>query len=1051
MPVNVLIMELSKVCADHFLGEKWILAPSLRAGHQWLLAVARGGQPVVNARVKTLASLALELAGPALAAKELELISPQHSAFLVEKVMRRLRRAEGGYLWRLPPSVRLAETVLEAIDAVRRAGLDAEDLKVERFEIDAKGRELRDMLTEYVRELDDRQWTDRAGLLELAIARLRSDESALARDVLVLVPEDVDAWALEQRLLDSLPAKQLISLAVDRPWPAPAPAGERLSDARLLRWLPSPAEAPAPCADSSARVFRAVGEVNEVRAVLRHCLAQKIPLDEVEILCTDVETYVPLIYETFAVLLPENTSLDEMPVTFQEGIPARKFRPGRALVAWLAWIQNDFPQPGLIQMIEEGLLDIPEHDPETISFARLATVLRSIGIGFGRNRYLDLLDDHQRTWALHAADPQPARDEDGEPEPDRRQSLENRLQAVQLLRGLVESLLALSPGPDDGPDRVLELAQQFLRQRTRRASQLDNYARRILIERIKEIRQALALDEEGASAGARAWLAALPDEAWVGGLGPRGGFLHVAHVLAGGHSGRRHTFVVGLDDGRFPGAGLQDPILLDEERQGISPDLPTSGWELAKRIEGVELLLARLRGTVTLSYSCHDLADDREMFPSSVVLSAFRILSGQHDGDQAALNAWLPPAESFAPDLPEKALTETEWWLWRMSGKEEVIEPEALVTARYPHLGRGFALARARESDRLTEFDGWIPQPGGEIDLTAAGGPIVSASRLETLGQCPLKYFFRYVLEVEPPEELTIDPEVWLDALSRGLLLHEVFEIFLKELIERGEIPVAARDEDRLLSILDARVMHYRREIPPPNEAVFRRERAQLRRTARIFLHEDAEYCRRTGNRPQFVEVSIGLRADSSATRLDTDVPVEVKLPDGTSLRVRGRIDRVDRIAGTDDLAIWDYKTGSSWKYTQTPQPFWEGRVVQHVLYLLAMNARLAALKEELPGARAARFGFFFPSEKAHGERIEFAPEALEAGTDVLGRLARIAARGAFLATTRHDLDCEYCEYQDICGDVAAVASASARKLAEPSNTILEPYRELRGHGEASA
>ena len=27
------------------------------------------------------------------------------------------------------------------------------------------------------------------------------------------------------------------------------------------------------------------------------------------------------------------------------------------------------------------------------------------------------------------------------------------------------------------------------------------------------------------------------------------------------------TFIVGLDDSRFPGAGLQDPLLLDHERQ----------------------------------------------------------------------------------------------------------------------------------------------------------------------------------------------------------------------------------------------------------------------------------------------------------------------------------------------------------------------------------------------------------------------------------------------------------------------------------------------------
>ena len=91
--------------------------------------------------------------------------------------------------------------------------------------------------------------------------------------------------------------EQRIELAVDQPGHAATEEGEALTDARLLRWLLSPAEAPAPFEDGSARYFRAVGEVNEVRGVLRRCLGGEIPLDEVEVLCTDVATYVPLIYE----------------------------------------------------------------------------------------------------------------------------------------------------------------------------------------------------------------------------------------------------------------------------------------------------------------------------------------------------------------------------------------------------------------------------------------------------------------------------------------------------------------------------------------------------------------------------------------------------------------------------------------------------------------------------------------------------------------------------------------------------------------------------------
>ena len=43
--MNRLTTALSDLCRRHLLTEKWLLAPSLRAGHQWLVAVTRGGQP----------------------------------------------------------------------------------------------------------------------------------------------------------------------------------------------------------------------------------------------------------------------------------------------------------------------------------------------------------------------------------------------------------------------------------------------------------------------------------------------------------------------------------------------------------------------------------------------------------------------------------------------------------------------------------------------------------------------------------------------------------------------------------------------------------------------------------------------------------------------------------------------------------------------------------------------------------------------------------------------------------------------------------------------
>ena len=193
-----------------------------------------------------------------------------------------------------------------------------------------------------------------------------------------------------------------------------------------------------------------------------------------------------------------------------------------------------------------------------------------------------------------------------------------------------------------------------------------------------------------------------------------------------------------------------------------------------------------------------------------------------------------------------------------------MIEPAELVGARYPHLGRGYELAEseARTGSPSSRLD--YPQPGLELDLTAAEGPTVSASRLETLGACPLRYFFRYVLELEPPEELAIDPERLARPAGPRLALARGVRTVLKDWSSEAPFPTpaATRHASGRFWTADRAIPS---EIPPPTEAVFRREVSRLRRTARIFLREEEEYCRETGNRPLFLEVSIGMKVDGDA------------------------------------------------------------------------------------------------------------------------------------------------------------------------------------------
>ena len=1044
--MNSLGIKLAQIVRDHLLCPKWLIAPSLRVGHQWVDAVARNGQPAVNLRINTVKGFALDLAGPEMAAKGASLIAADGAAILVDAIASRLLQGESAYLSNLQPSAGLSQTMLSAVEAIRLAGIEGKMLRPGVFEVAAKAKDVGALLQEYLRQLDALGLVDYAAVLRMGRNRLKTDPSALAEDVLILVPEDLELTALERELLDSLPSEKVLVVGVDQPTTVPDEGKERLSDSMLLRWLPSPTEAPAPKQDGTAEIVRAIGEVNEVREVFRRCLELGESLDNVEVLHTDTETYVPLFYELAWCLQPETESADrELPITFAEGIPVRYSRPGRALMAWLAWAADEFPQATLVRMVQDGLLSIPAHDREQFSFSSLAVVLRSVGIGLGRDRYLPKLAEQITACERQLADPRACADEDGAIDADKQAMVKRRLESLRLLDGLLRGLLSVTPQPGAAPKEILAATGKFLGQFARAVNEFDNYALQALVDEIQGMQS--WLEQIGGDLGRdfREWLAGLADQVRVGGSGPRPGCLHVAHALAGGHSGRPVTFIVGLDDTRFPGAGLQDPLLLDHERVALSPKLPTAAGRLREKLDKFARLLARLRGRIVLSYCCHDLADDREMFPSPVILAAFRILSGKHDGDQADLLRWLPPPASFAPQSAERCLYEADWWLWRLCGPEAIDDLAGLVAERFPHLGSGQRAATERSNEKFSIFDGMVPEAGADHDPTKPDGPILSASSLETIGRCPLAWFFHYVLRIEPPEEVTVDPTRWLDPLAFGSLLHEVFRQFMADLCEKNLLPKVSRDKGRLTKILDQQIAKYRELCPPPNESVFRAQRRQLEEAAQVFLAGEEEFCQQSC--PKYLEASLGMRTDGEPSPLDDPAPIAVSLPGGQKFRARGRIDRVDRIGDESSchFSIWDYKTGRIYKKYRDADPFAQGRLVQHALY---MTMAESVLKRKVSRkAVVEQAGYYFPTGRGQGERIVRTREQLAGAGEVMQRLCQIVANGAFLATNDPEEDCGYCQYQMVCHDLAATAAASQLKLDNGRNQALKPIRELRGDG----
>ena len=505
MTTSSLVQSLAELCRERLLEEKWLLVPSLRVGHQWLESVSRAGQPAVNVHVKTLKSLALDLAGSELAAKNVKLLSGRAGILIVDRVFRQLQPGGLDYLGGLRASAGLADVLYRSVQSLRMAGLDVDDVVLDHFEVGTKGRDVQRILAAYLESLRESGLIDYADVLRLAIDRLRTDLKVFAGPLLVIVPDDLPARGLDRHLLQALPEDRRVSLAVDQRAGDNTPAATEPTDLALLRRLPRPGDSPPPTEDGTVEFFHAVGEVNEVREVLRRVAAGQIRLDEVEVLHSDVETYVPLIYETLSAIVPDADALeDDLPVTFADGIPVRFLRPGRLLAAWVRWVREDYPQSRLVAMIREGLLTLPEQDGCQVSISRLAVLLRGIGIGFGRDRYRPKLDGEIAAAERHLA--ALAGDQREEGEEDRQPWYARRLNELRVLRRLVATLIGASPPPGASQYEILDSATRTLEQVARTINKSDNFARQRLVQDLSDLRSWLMLRMiRPASISGRGW------------------------------------------------------------------------------------------------------------------------------------------------------------------------------------------------------------------------------------------------------------------------------------------------------------------------------------------------------------------------------------------------------------------------------------------------------------------------------------------------------------------------------------------------------------------
>ena len=1016
-----LVRSLARASAKHATARKLLVSTTVAAGRELLRRLSLTGEGWIGFEVTTPRPLALRLARPAMES-EVAVLDAFEGRALLDEAMDHALAYDGTRLGALADGVGFRERAHGAIEALRLAGIGTREVERARLSDGAKRRFLLEMLARYEQLLVARRRVDTADILRLGLAALEAEgtrlPSSLDIDAILLLP-GLGTRGLAGRLLAALGARGAKVLETDAVVGLETPPRTLWKPSKLLGPR-SFLHAPALVADADARpeteLFRAASINEELREVLRRAMAKGLRWDQVEIITPDPAAYGSTLHALCARL--------GIPVTFAVGLPIERTRTGRVVRTYLDWIEEGFQADPIRRLLEAGDLQ-PRRSRRHHSGAALARRFRTLRVGWGRLRYRSQIRD-----ALAAVDQlEPRKHETEEGARRRRERVREELEALRSI--LFPALRATPSVPDHmgeegkrvSPAELARGLRAFLRHVPKGTG--PERAAREEVDRVLE-RVEATLVRRTAFLGAvtvlrrhldlrvRAGPFRLADGAapWAS----EGGHLHLSDLEHGGFCAREAVFLVGFDADRTVGAHGQDPVLLDSDRRVLGAELPTLLELMKERAFNFAALFARLHGSVTLSYSAWDASEARSVAPSPLLLQALRLARGSTSLTFEDLAAALGRVVCAVPSGERPALDVEDAWMAELGRGDVLRAGSDRVAGAFSHIGSGLAAQRERGGEPGVYHGVVSPRPE-VLDPRRNPSVVVSASRLQALGTCPLRYLHEAVLSIHAPDDPELDPERWLDALRSGSLLHAVYEQTLREARSRGVAMSDVAFEALALDALAQGIARMRVEVPVPGEGALLREVTARRNDVRSFVR----MVRQRGAPWIALELAFGLGDDE---------PVAVDVPGG-ALRLRGAIDRVDE--DLSGLTVIDYKTGVPRDFAGTGS-FAGGRRLQHALYALVAERRLRG--------SVVSGEYHFPTIRGQNEVVPFDRLRIAGVQGLLGLMLDGVASGSFVPTDNAD-DCRFCDFAEVCRarDVGhgKIGSPLADWSEQHANAALRP------------
>ncbi|GLZ51350.1 PD-(D/E)XK nuclease family protein [Actinomycetospora sp. NBRC 106378] len=779
---------------------------------------------------------------------------------------------------------------------------------------------------------------------ETDLLRRAAEHGGGDEPVVVLLPQDLDPP--EVALLEALSTTVDLRILLGITGHDDADAGP-LAVARALGHDVHPDGEAVPTA---ARVLHASDPDDEVRAVVRRV---------VDDLATHKGHRIAVLHassDPYARLLHEHLARADI-TFFGRGIrPAVESAYGRTVMRLLALPEHDFARTEVLAVVAGGPVRHGDRHAPSSAWERVS---RAAGVTRGAAwSRLETFARHTRAKAANERQREGARDwliarheRDSETADDLRafvEGLQSSLAAIDAATTWADATSAvrrlLELLADDLPPEDATAARRVDATLTAAATGTTPPSRRRVVELLE-----LELD-------------AVLDRVGTIGIG-----VHVGPVSEGVGDDVDRVYILGAAEGLLPPRTADDPLLPDRARERTNGALPTTRERTARQHRHVLAALAAApREGRTMSFPRGDLRRGGERVPSRWLLPTLRVL-GRDRGLQATkwreIGRRLESSSSY-PAALLAAHTPASAQEWRqVAAVAGTLEGDETIA-------RAHRLRRGRASDQFTLYDGNLV---GEDVPDPTASDRLSPTALEEWVRCPHAYFQFRLLGVGPVEE----PEevVQISAMERGFVLHDVWDKLVNAALDEGWAPGPGepwppRAADRIEALAESAFAEVVERGVTGARLLWEQDQRTLMRDLTTWLTKDDERRLRLDEAvPIGAEYAFGEGATPA---------IGIALGDGRELRLRGKIDRVDR-RRDGGLAVTDYKTGRADSYkTITPEdPTDHGQRLQLPVYALAAR--------EQYGEGPVHSEYWFTSLKGG-----FTPVGYDVTDDVLDETRRV-------------------------------------------------------------